>query len=222
MTVSEFVKGYNKVVQMNGDIEDYITDRYTDPYVPFRKKVSICENIAKISSHKKVDGIEGVTNDKEVYALNRPARYMMFMLSLIDSYTDIDISFGDGELMLDEYEVLDELDVIQPLIAGDEHGIMGIPPVEYERFKMIMDMTIADIDDNENNFINYLDSKFEAISTVFDVLLDGLSNAVGESVSQEISNMSDEEKKEAFTVLANSVMKKVGSEEPEEINSEEF
>ena len=198
MTVQEFIDGYKKVVEKNGDSYKYIESRYNKDYVLHRDKIAICKKLAEVTSHKIVPDMN--SDVRKYYSSDRINRYTLFMLNLVDLYTDIDIDFNSDDIM-GQYELLDREDLIRIIVAGDyiddDERRCGIPLVEYKRFEMIMDMAVAEIEDNENNIITYLDNKFESIGAVLEVLADSFVEKFGKIASDKIDSLSDEDK-EAF------------------------
>lgn len=210
MTVQEFVEGYNKVKNAGGDVYRYIEDRYIRDYIPQREKTSLCISIARTTSHKEIKISDKET--KEIFVSDRLNRYMIFMLKLVELYTDIDFN-TDGTDIMEDYEALDEYDLIRTIIVGEEvqdpdnpmNTIVrcGIPLVEYERFKMFMDMAIADVEDNENNIINFLNDKATAMSMVLDTFADAFLNKLEKSLDNLLENTDNVNMDALYGILNN-------------------
>lgn len=167
MKVQEFVDKY--IAFTNESLkEKYIKDNIKDEYVPYTMKVNICENIVKFTTKKKVNDGE---KEKEIFYLDSANRYLLFQMRLIETYTDI--KFSDGIDAIKEFELLDKYGINDLIIAN-------IPEREYVNFKTILDMKIDDASVNENNFIQYIDTKIDAIKLALDAFDDSFVNMLND------------------------------------------
>lgn len=167
MKVQELVDKYI-VFSNEGLKEKYIKDNVKDEYVPYTMKVHICENIAKFTTRKKVNN---GGKEKEIFYLDSANRYLLFQMRLIETYTDI--KFSDGIDAIKEFELLDKYGINDLIIAN-------IPEREYVNFKTILDMKIDDASVNENNFIQYIDTKIDAIKLALDAFDDSFVNMLND------------------------------------------
>lgn len=167
MKVQELVDKYI-AFSNEGLKEKYIKDNVKDEYVPYTMKVHICENIAKFTTRKKVNNGE---KEKEIFYLDSANRYLLFQMRLIETYTDI--KFSDGINAIKEFELLDKYGINDLIIAN-------IPEREYVNFKTILDMKIDDASVNGNNFIQYIDTKIDAIKLALDAFDDSFVNMLND------------------------------------------
>ena len=93
----------------------------------------------------------------------------MFQIWLIQTYTDI--QFSDGEAGVKEFELLDSLSLNDLIISN-------IPEREYKNFEVILNMKVDDASINENNFIQYIDTKIDAIHLFFDTFGDSITEVL--------------------------------------------
>ena len=129
MTVQEFVNKY-KYRKDEKAKEKFISDRLKTSYLPFIDKCNICERIARASS------LDATNKYMPHSALN----YLLYMLSLVDAYTDIDVVFIDnGEITTDkQYDLLKESGLLEKLINL-------IPEQEATEFSMLIGFANDDL-----------------------------------------------------------------------------
>ena len=155
------VEFFVKQIAMNKDKEKYLTQRLVKKYVPYEEKISICENIIKNTS---------VVKDEETgevfYKRNTPACNLMFNLSLINLYYDIEINF---EHTLKDYNALEELGYIDLLLKN-------IPVEEYTRWQHIIGMIAEDYMENERSMVAFLSSKSIAMEKTIESIAEVVNN----------------------------------------------
>lgn len=145
MKINEFIKEYAEATDKQQCIQNHITESY----VSYATKVVKCQNIIDITSSKEVNG-------EKVYVVDSTARFMLYTLMLIESYTDIEIDYS------------------QPVVCFDmlsENGIIAeflvvIPQQEQKMFQMVLDMVRDDKYANERDLPSYIDNKITAMITV--------------------------------------------------------
>lgn len=122
MTVQEFINKY-KYRKDEKAKEKFINERLKTSYVPFIEKCNICERIARASS----------LDAGGKYAPHSALNYLLYMLSLIDAYTDVDIVFVDsGEITTDkQYDLLKNSGLLEKLVNL-------IPEHEATEFSMLI------------------------------------------------------------------------------------
>ena len=142
MTTKEFV-GYFKMAK---DKQAECKKRIIKNYIPFTKKIAECYRVVK-ATMEHTDG-----NQITIYRQNTPMRFLIFNMSLLDLYTDLE--FNDN--LIDEYDLLNEYGAIDVLIAC-------IPEHEFKEFSTLLSMTVDDYMSNEREFAAYIDKKLDAI-----------------------------------------------------------
>ena len=185
MKIQEFVDKYNS---FNNDTlkTNLCNEVMKNEYVPFTKKMSMCKSIAKITTH---NNIKVGDKDKQYFNVDTANRYLLFRIKLLEEYTILEFS-EDIPTQIKEYELLDQYGLNEILTDN-------IDEREYAQSKMILDMYVDDYIVNESNIVNYIDNKFEAVSLVFnqivDILNEYLSNPEVLKVLSEVTP-SDENK----------------------------
>lgn len=161
MKVKEFVEKYNSF--SNDTLKDkFIKESINKDYVPYVEKMSICQRIVNATTKKTISIGK---NEKEIFYMDSANRYLIFQIQLIQAYTDI--VFSDGEEGIKEFELIDQYGINDIIINS-------IPEREYINFKAILDMKVDDSTFNENNFIQYIDTKIDALRLVIDTMGDSL------------------------------------------------
>ena len=126
MTVKEFVEKYNKD-------ESALKNCVTCKYLSYVKKCNLCERIIKATYYRtNEDGTKTLHVDSV-------SKHMLFKLSVVDTYTKIDVDFNHA---VAEYDLLKEnyiFDIIE--------GFIG--EVELSELKHVLDMTEKDVISNE-------------------------------------------------------------------------
>ena len=143
MTVDKFVNEYKKI---NDDDRIILIGKIINTdYIPYATKVADCKNIVNNTSY---------TNTKpNMFKINSPARKMLYELTLVNRYTELEIDFTNA---IEMYDLLDECGALQ-------HILFLISERETNKYKELLDMTISDFQENERSMIGYLDTKFASL-----------------------------------------------------------
>ena len=176
MKIKEFVDKYNSFANETLK-EKYVKENIKNEYVPYTKKSTICENITKATTTKKVSYGD---NTKHIFYSDSANRYVLFHMEIIKLYTDLE--FSEGIDAIKEFELLDEYGLNDLIISF-------IPEREYTNFKIILDMKVEDASINENNFIQYIDTKIDAIKLLLDNFNDVFVNMIDPKVLETIKSV---------------------------------
>lgn len=168
MKVSQFIDGYKATTKGK---EEYINKHIVKNYIPYADKISTCDRIINSSM---------MTNtEPNVFKMNTPMRKMLFALSIIDLYTDIDINWGN---VLVDYDLLDESKLLIAIVSEIDRD-------EIEHFSSILNMMVDDYMVNNRELVSYIETKIEAMKLGFDALSDVFNS---EQVQALISNITQE------------------------------
>ena len=151
MTVKEFVA--KEKVKRSTNYSKYIA---TD-YLNYEEKIALCKKIINKSCYIEIDG-------EQIFKANTPLRCMLYCLSVIDKYTNIDIDFNNA---LEDYNLLEKYELSNELIEA-------IPQEEIGKLETILKMILDDIFENERSMISFLDGKFRTIELSIDTLSSNL------------------------------------------------
>ena len=97
--------------------EEFIKKHITTQYVPFLEKCAYCDGIVKACSYAN-------NGNLEIVKIDSTRRYLFFVMTIIQLYTDLDIKNEDGYNPVEDYDKLNEVGAIEILIAA-------IPQSEY-------------------------------------------------------------------------------------------
>lgn len=153
ITVSNFINEYKSFT--NDRVKESCLKKHIfgNKYVPYEEKCAICKGIIDASTKSIID-------NKEIFRQDTTARYMLYCLKLIDTYTDIVIDFSKA---LAEFNMLDKEDFVTLLLDN-------IPAKEKTKIDTILKMKLDDYYENERSvigFISKLSDKFNFVKDEF-------------------------------------------------------
>ncbi len=171
MTIQEFINGFIEKKIMNTAINQNAVSEYikkeleVKSYIPFVEKRELCEKVLNASNTKGKDGLVKVDS---------VGRYIIFTLSVISKYTNIEFSSGkDAEFdSLDEYDMLCENHLLNPILE-----VIG---EEYATCNNMLNMMMADIETNNNTVEAVLEHNLSKITNSIDNLIDAFAEKVEE------------------------------------------
>lgn len=155
MNIKDFIEEYNNASEK--DI--YVKSHIVENYIPYEKKVAICRNIIDTADY--TPNVEATNN--KYYSPNTPIRFVLFCMSIIDSYTDIEPE-----------EIDDKRDVMGGFNLLESNGVFKILfrelDKEYNTLNNVMQMMVEDTINKENCLVSFLSSKFDAIQVLYDTI----------------------------------------------------
>lgn len=160
ISVDRFLREYSVADKQNGSaMETFIKKHIVTDYVDYITKNVYCDSIINSTCYVK-DG------DKKLVKFNSATRYVFFNMKLIELYTDIEINADD---LIGEYDKLNK--------SGAVHNIIAmIPDFEYSEFRMLLDMKLDDLRDNEYSITALLSNLKESFSLFEEVINEVLQN----------------------------------------------
>lgn len=168
ISVDAFLREYSVAVKQKGTaMESFIKKHIVVNYIPFIQKQSCCEGIARSTCYKKV-------GERDMVSFDSCARYLVFIMKLIEFYTDIKI---DDNIVIAEYDKLNEVGAISAIISA-------IPKSEYSEFSTILNMKIDDIRDNEYSLTALIYNFKEGLSISEEVI----NSAIKELIKEQDNN----------------------------------
>lgn len=168
MLVKEFIELYKNAKVQNtklnpNAVEEFIRGKLEiREYLPFVEKRALCEKVLDASCETKGAIVE----------VDSVSRYVLFTLSVLAQYTNLEFGKTDGVDSIDEYDMLCQNGLLNYILAT----IAG----EYEACNNMLNMMMADIDANNNNvaavFDRALQSGLGYIDNIIDALVDKIND----------------------------------------------
>jgi hypothetical protein len=165
MKILELVKEFKDKRIMNTKINEHAVSDYLKntleikDYVPFAEKRELCANVLNACNQKTSNGLVNVDS---------VSRYIVFTLSVISKYTNVEFSSGeDSEFdSLDEYDMLCQAGLLNPIleVIGDEYATCN------NILNMMMDDIVANNNTVENVVANVLGKVGKSVDGLIDVL----------------------------------------------------
>jgi hypothetical protein len=194
ISVKDFVEGYEKCAI------DSLKDRYIKEkvkvvqYVPYLTKVALAENIVKQSSYARNE--EGKIEQPERIKVNSALRYVLFVTTVIKTYTNIDF---DGADMMTGFDTLNECGLVEAIFEK-------IAEKELAEFRTVLDMALEDFMVNEYETHTFISRQVTRVTDVLGVFLEPLLPTL-----KELSKKLDEMDKQGLKKVNNKIAKMVNT-----------
>ena len=164
MTVNEFINDYDTNELDNLEVKEY---------VPFAEKLTVANNIIQSTCF----------DDNKNIKINSPSIYMLYLLSVVHMWTNIDVDFSNDPCT--QFDALNKDKIIDGIFYA-------IPKEEIKEFKSILDMLRSDTIANHTSPQAFISNQIERFGTligmtlepVFTKLLDQLENLDKEQIKK--------------------------------------
>lgn len=170
MKVEEFLRQYKFASKARESEEKFLQERMVRDYVPYVQKIAVCNSIVNACYYRVEARDKNGIATRKSFHIDSPNGYLFFVLSLIKSYTDIEV-LNVNDDFANQYDMLNQSGLILVLIKR-------IPKSEYEQFKMVYDMVQSDTFKNEYEIDSWISKK-----------IDTLGRIIGESIEPIMNNM---------------------------------
>ena len=148
MTTNDFVATFKGNTETDRIV--FLKEHVVNQYVPFLTKVAECKRIVQATSEISEIGEDGKPKNV-VFSQSTPMRYLIFTMTLIRMYTDIE--YEDANIA-DSYDKLAEAGIINKLS-------MVIPKSEFEEFNTILNMGVSDYFENNRSMVSVFGALFK-------------------------------------------------------------
>ena len=141
-------------------------------YVPFAEKRELCANVLNACNTKEDNGL---------VRIDSVSRYIIFTLSIISAYTNLEFSSGEDEIdSLDEYDMLCQVNLLNPIL-----DVIG---AEYATCNNMLNMMMDDIIANNNTVENVIGAILGKLGDSVDELISVFADKV-ESMELDLSQI---------------------------------
>lgn len=175
MTVKEFVElASNKRMDV-AEIKKYVN---------YGEKYDIAKRLITATCFDENNNIK----------LNSPSQYMLYKLSLVNTWTAIDVDFTHG---IEEFDILSQNGILDDIIKE-------IPEKEIKEFDMLVKLIQSDLLYNTATPQAYISSQVEKFAALTNTILSPLI----EKLTDEIKNL-DDSKIEKLSRQINAIVKRI-------------
>lgn len=167
--VIDFVNEYEKQVGEPDKTKFLKTKLKVENYLPYSEKLITAELIVKNSSYAIVKNEDsGALIKTDRIKINSPMRYILFVMNVINKYTNLEVNFKD---VLPEYDALNKNSLIEVIFAkiGDK---------EVGEFNTVVDMILNDFMTNEYEFKNFVSEKLSQVNEMIKRVAPHIDNIV--------------------------------------------
>lgn len=175
LLIDKLIENYLKRTSTKMKEEYLKTAIKVKPYIGYGTKVFLANTIINTTCLK----------NGRVY-IDSCKKYLLYVFSLIDTYTNIEI---DSKNWMFQYDRLDSLGLIEPILAL-------IPEKEVITFKTILDMKLDDLMTNRYGVHAYIDEQMDRFNNIapeigkaFSPLMDKLSKQIETLDENKIEKM---------------------------------
>ena len=175
--VKNFVEEYEKCTNKEDKAKFLKSKLKAEKYISYADKVALAENIVKSSSYA-ITKEDGKLKQTDRIALNSPMRYVLFVMTLVDKYTNIEVNFGN---IMPDFDALNFNSLIEVIFEkiGDK---------ETAEFNTVVEMVLNDFMSNKYQFKNYIDDTLLKISGLIEKCAPFINN-----ITSKLDSMSEED-----------------------------
>ena len=175
--VKSFVEEYEKCSNNDDKAKFLKTKLKTEKYMPYADKLTLAENIINHSSYAMVKE-DGVLKQTDRIALNSPMRYILFVMTVVDKYTNIEVNFKN---IMPDFDALNFNSLIEVIFekVGDK---------ETAEFNTVVEMVLNDFMANKYQFKNYIDDTLLKVSGLVEKCAPLIDN-----ITSKLDSMSEED-----------------------------
>ena len=153
MKITSFMTQY-KFKKTEEEKENMVKSHIKNEYVPFEKKADVAKAIVDASFYHEEIGADG--NVHKTFHIDSVAKHMLMCMAVIDLYTDIARSKGNGK-MLEDFNVLNGSGILDLIIQN-------INPRELKEFNMVLQMVCDDAMSNEYETHAFVSKQIERLA----------------------------------------------------------
>ena len=180
--VKSFVKEYEKCLNNDDKVKFLKSKLKIEKYMPYADKLTLAENIINHSSYAMIKE-DGVLKQTNKIALNSPMRYILFVMTVVDKYTNIEVNFKN---IMPDFDDLNSNSLIEVIFEkiGDK---------ETAEFNTVVEMVLNDFMANKYQFKNYIDDTLLKVSGLVEKcapLIDNITNKLDSMSEADMDKLS--------------------------------
>ena len=180
--VKSFVDEYEKCSN-NDDKAKFLKSKLkTEKYIPYSDKLTLAKNIINHSSYAMVKEDDMLKQTGRI-ALNSPMRYILFVMTVVDKYTNIEVNFKN---IMPDFDALNFNSLIEVIFEkiGDK---------ETAEFNTVVEMALNDFMANKYQFKNYIDDTLLKVSSLVEKcapLIDNITSKLDSMSEEDVDKLS--------------------------------
>ena len=185
--IKKFVEEYEAQIGDSEKTKFLKTKLKTEVYLSHSEKLIAAELIVKNSSYAILKNEEtGEMKQTKRIKINSPMRYILFVMTVIDKYTNLKVNFKD---VLPEYDYLNKNGLIEIIFnkIGDK---------EVGEFNAVIDMILNDFMTNEYEFKNFINEKIYQLNEFIEKASPHISKII-----DRLDNLTEEDLKKFSTAF---------------------
>ena len=181
--VKSFVEEYEKQL-MDADKAKFLKSKLkTEKYMPYADKLALAENIVKSSSYAMVKE-DGALKQTDRIALNSPMRYILFVMTVVDKYTNIEVNFQN---IMPDFDALNFNSLIEVIFEkiGDK---------EISEFNTLVEMVLNDFMANKYEFKNYISDTLSRVVGLVErcaPLIDNITSKLDSMTEEDVEKLTN-------------------------------
>ena len=176
MRIDTFVTLY-KNRKTTDEKADAIAKIMKNEHISYADKVDRVGIIAKDSYHTKKKDANGV--EREVFEQNSAAKYMLYSLTLVDLYTDLEI---DYKKCLEQFEKLNG-EILDGIMSAIDNR-------ELKEFQMLLEFACDDLLVNEYELHSFIRSQVDRFGELIgNIIVPALENLDVEKIAEIINSL---------------------------------
>lgn len=183
-TIKDFTDEYESKISAQ-DKETFLkTKLKVEKYMPYSDKLTVADNIIKSSSYALAKNEEGKLYKTDKISVNSPMRYILFVMTVVNKYTNLEVNFQD---VMPEFDCLNKNCLVEYIFnrIGDK---------EISEFNTVLEMVLNDFLTNEYQFKNYINDivyKIGGMAQHLSPVLNNIVDKIGELPEEERTNLFD-------------------------------
>lgn len=166
--VKNFVEQYEKQLNEAEKAKFLKTNLKVEKYLPYSEKLIKAEHIVKSSSYAIVKNEDGELQKTNRIKINSPMRYVLFVMTIVDKYTNLEVNFKD---IMPEFDYLNRNNLFEIIFTkiGDK---------EVGEFNTVVDMVLDDFMTNEYEFKNFVSEKLFQLNEIVQKVSPHINNII--------------------------------------------